>query len=86
MPPNMCTNCTLENLRHACNILMAGPFLMTQHMHNGGMIEPGLTALWFKILSANCQTRTADRRPPLVVDVGANFGWFTFMSASMGCR
>ena len=56
-----------------------------QHVHHGGMIEPGLTAIWYKILSANCH-ETEGGRAPLVVDVGANFGWFTFMSASMGCR
>ena len=59
--------------------------LMLQHVHGTGMLEPSISAIWYKILHENCH-KTVGGRPPLVVDVGANFGWFTFMSASMGCR
>ena len=45
-----------------------------------GVLEPGITALWMAI------TRDACAAGALVVDVGLNFGWFTLLSAALGCR
>mmetsp|Transcript_45111 Transcript_45111/g.118305 ORF Transcript_45111/g.118305 Transcript_45111/m.118305 type:complete len:480 (+) Transcript_45111:165-1604(+) len=43
------------------------------------MVEPLLTAQWIR------QTQTCCSRGGLVLDVGANFGWYTLLSRALGC-
>ena len=45
-----------------------------------GLHEPRYTAYW-QSLTARCCASGG-----LVVDVGANLGWFSLLSARMGCR
>lgn len=58
------------------------------------LIEPGLSWVWYKILKDGCLNSNhsssggdgdGDGRA-LVLDVGANFGYYSLMSAAMGCR
>eukprot|EP01125_Pyxidicula_operculata_P013201 TRINITY_DN4365_c0_g2_i2.p1 TRINITY_DN4365_c0_g2~~TRINITY_DN4365_c0_g2_i2.p1 ORF type:complete len:400 (-),score=33.40 TRINITY_DN4365_c0_g2_i2:114-1313(-) len=44
------------------------------------------TRLFRTLLIDRCKQLDAHGRPPLVVDVGANAGYFTLFAASMGCR
>ena len=53
-------------------------------MAEQGLIEPGLTWVWHKLLKKGCGAINGERG--LVLDIGANFGYYTFMSAAMGCR
>ncbi|KAL6784221.1 hypothetical protein ACKKBG_A05315 [Auxenochlorella protothecoides x Auxenochlorella symbiontica] len=56
---------------------------VSRHVNGTGLFEPVLTLLWHQLL-ANCVQPDGSRR--LVVDVGANFGYYTLMAASLGCR
>jgi len=57
------------------------------------VVERGLTQVWRARLESACG---GDRgwsaaspplpSPPLVLDVGANFGWYSIFAASLGCR
>lgn len=53
----------------------------TKEILEHGMWEPTITQAFANLLADACQ-----RRPgTVVVDVGANIGYFSFLSASMGC-
>jgi FkbM family methyltransferase len=52
---------------------------------NTGIFAPKETLLFHTILHQRC-TQLRNGKPPLVVDVGTNVGWFTMLAASMGCR
>jgi len=47
-----------------------------------GIFAPAETQIFWSLLQNECKKDP----PPLVVDVGANLGWFTLFAASMGCR
>lgn len=53
-------------------------------MHELGLIEPGLTWIWHKVLKARCAAQPDGRA--LVLDIGGNFGYYSLLAASMGCR
>ena len=44
------------------------------------LVEPELSTLW-----SNSTSRCCAARDGLVVDAGANFGWYTMLSLSLGC-
>jgi len=48
-------------------------------------VELGLTRMWFHLLEERCRQTDARGRSPLVLDVGANFGWYSILAASLGC-
>jgi len=51
------------------------------HMvYHGGVLEPLISFTWYKLLRERCRNRE------LVLDVGGNFGWYTVLAASLGCR
>ena len=47
------------------------------------MLEPGITALWQGLVGPAC---AGAARPALVVDVGVNLGYYSALSAALGCR
>eukprot|EP00195_Chlamydomonas_chlamydogama_P011405 CAMPEP_0202902672 /NCGR_PEP_ID=MMETSP1392-20130828/16989_1 /ASSEMBLY_ACC=CAM_ASM_000868 /TAXON_ID=225041 /ORGANISM="Chlamydomonas chlamydogama, Strain SAG 11-48b" /LENGTH=567 /DNA_ID=CAMNT_0049589473 /DNA_START=195 /DNA_END=1898 /DNA_ORIENTATION=+ len=49
-----------------------------------GLIEAGITQIFHQVLKDRCVSPDGSRA--LVVDIGANFGYFTLYAASMGCR
>ncbi|KXZ44774.1 hypothetical protein GPECTOR_62g889 [Gonium pectorale] len=66
-----------------------------------GCMEIGIVQIFKEVLGARCAPykrgasgaaaagggySSVSRSAPLVVDVGANFGYFTLLAASMGCR
>lgn len=53
-------------------------------MEHGGVVEIGLTMMWYLALKDKCIQRDGSRA--LVVDVGGNFGWYSIYAASLGCR
>lgn len=53
-------------------------------MEHGGVVEVGLTMMWYKALKDRCIQRDGSRA--LVVDVGGNFGWYSIYAATLGCR
>ena len=53
-------------------------------MEHGGVVELGLTQMWYQALRGSCIK--PDGSPALVVDVGANFGWYSVYAATLGCR
>jgi hypothetical protein len=53
-------------------------------MEHGGVVEIGLTMMWYKALKDKCIQRDGSRA--LVVDVGGNFGWYSIYAATLGCR
>ena len=53
-------------------------------MEHGGVVEIGLTMMWYKALKDKCNQRDGSRA--LVVDVGGNFGWYSIYAATLGCR
>ncbi|KAL0024793.1 hypothetical protein WJX79_007618 [Trebouxia sp. C0005] len=53
-------------------------------MEHGGVVEMGLTMMWYKALKDKCIQRDGSRA--LVVDVGGNFGWYSIYAATLGCR
>jgi len=66
---------------------------VSAHVHASGMVERHISQIWYLILKDGCSPQQnaqiaedQTRRPGLVVDVGGNFGWFSLLSASMGCR
>ena len=44
------------------------------------LVEPGLSSLWVNVTAPCCQSGGR------IVDVGANFGWYSLLSLSLGCR
>jgi len=61
---------------------------VSQHMAMGGVVEPSITKIFYQVFKEHCirQKGKDGNKPALFVDVGANFGWFTAVAASMGCR
>jgi FkbM family methyltransferase len=57
---------------------------VSAHMWANRIFEPMYTYAWHTLLSAGCRGPGGERR--LVVDVGANFGYYSLLAASMGCR
>mmetsp|Transcript_16173 Transcript_16173/g.45066 ORF Transcript_16173/g.45066 Transcript_16173/m.45066 type:complete len:648 (-) Transcript_16173:208-2151(-) len=53
---------------------------VSSHMHHSGVIERDMTFVWYKILKEKCLSGG------VVADVGGNFGWYTVLAASLGCR
>ena len=54
---------------------------VSAQMRDAGLIEPGLTWLWHLQLKEGVRWESVQ-----VMDVGANFGWYTLLSAAMGCE
>jgi hypothetical protein len=52
----------------------------TEHIFKFGTLHPRFSVLWKKLAEAACN------RNSLIVDCGANFGYFSLFSAAMGCR
>lgn len=50
----------------------------------GGVVELGLTQMWYTALRDQCIQQNGSRA--LVVDVGGNFGWYSAYAAKIGCR
>eukprot|EP00775_Hariotina_reticulata_P002066 gene2066-2386_t len=48
--------------------------------------EPGITQVFVAALTGHCNPNLSSSETGLVVDVGANFGWYTLMAAALGCR
>ncbi|GIL87966.1 hypothetical protein Vretimale_6338 [Volvox reticuliferus] len=59
-------------------------FDVSYHMENTGILEAGISTIVYQLLSKRCLREDGTRA--LVVDVGANFGWFAVMAARIGCR
>ncbi|PNH06979.1 hypothetical protein TSOC_006593 [Tetrabaena socialis] len=59
-------------------------FDVSYHMEGSGIVESGITEIAFKVLKDRCTRPDGSRA--LVVDVGANFGWFAVLAARMGCK
>eukprot|EP00955_Chlamydomonas_euryale_P103776 365522-Chlamydomonas_euryale.AAC.14 len=63
----------------------AADFDVSNNYEHGGLVEGGITKLFYQIFKDKC-VPPAGGRPSLFVDVGSNFGWFSLLAASMGCR
>lgn len=50
------------------------------HIRRRLVVEPALTALWKNV------TQTCCAAGGLVIDIGANFGWYTLFSLALGCH
>ncbi|GFR45755.1 hypothetical protein Agub_g7170 [Astrephomene gubernaculifera] len=72
-------------------------FDVSYHLDGSGVVEAGISAIVYKLLSNRCMPPAEEeggsstgspssRRRGLVVDVGANFGWFAVLAARLGCR
>ncbi|EFJ41791.1 hypothetical protein VOLCADRAFT_98168 [Volvox carteri f. nagariensis] len=59
-------------------------FDVSYHMDGSGIVEAGITTIVYQVLAGRCLREDGSRA--LVVDVGANFGWFAVLAARMGCR
>lgn len=57
---------------------------VSAQMEYGGVVEMGLTQMWLLALKDHCIQRGGKRA--LVLDVGANFGWYSMYAAKLGCR
>ena len=57
---------------------------VSAQMEYGGVVETGLTQMWFLALKDHCIQQ--DGKRALVLDVGANFGWYSMYAAKLGCR
>lgn len=57
---------------------------VSAQMEYGGMVEVGLTQMWYLALKDHCVQPDGQRA--LVLDVGANFGWYSIYAAKLGCR
>mmetsp|Transcript_26396 Transcript_26396/g.43223 ORF Transcript_26396/g.43223 Transcript_26396/m.43223 type:complete len:346 (-) Transcript_26396:57-1094(-) len=56
-------------------------------LHKGKYFAPHETTIFKLLLKDACgEARRLGKRPPLVVDVGANMGYFTLYALQMGCR
>ncbi|KAG2497661.1 hypothetical protein HYH03_004400 [Edaphochlamys debaryana] len=65
----------------------AKDFGVSHQLEYFGLLEPALTQAMYLELKAACAGAGAGgARRPLVVDVGANFGWFAILAARLGCR
>jgi len=52
-------------------------------LYNRGVIEPGLTRIWYDILLTRAFQSSPQSRQQIVVDVGGNFGYYSLLGASM---
>jgi len=62
---------------------------VSRDIFDDGMFEPETHYLFEYILLSEengCRKTTPDGEPPVVLDVGANLGWFTAYSSAAGCR
>lgn len=57
---------------------------VSAQMEHTGVVEIGLTQMWFLALKDHCIQPDGTRA--LVLDVGANFGWYSIYAAKLGCR
>ena len=57
---------------------------VSAQMEYNGVVEIGLTQMWFLALKDHCIQ--PDGKRALVLDVGANFGWYSIYAAKLGCR
>lgn len=57
---------------------------VSAQMEYGGIVEMGLTQMWSLALKDHCIRH--DGKRALVLDVGANFGWYSMYAAKLGCR
>jgi len=56
------------------------------YIERTGFFAPVETTIFHSVLKEGCNARGADGRPPLVVDVGGNIGYFAIYAALLGCR
>ncbi|GLI68297.1 hypothetical protein VaNZ11_012658 [Volvox africanus] len=66
---------------------------VSEQIERAGCMELGIVQVFRHVLSERCapfkvQTASSEAQgsPPLVVDVGANFGYFALYAAMLGCR
>jgi hypothetical protein len=70
---------------------------LSTHYHNLGTVEPLMSHIAYHVLHAPCQKGSSSISQPvgataaaaaggLMLDVGANFGWYSIMAAMLGCR
>jgi hypothetical protein len=73
---------------------------LSTHYHNLGTVEPLMSHIAYHVLHAPCQKGSssssggqlagapaaAAAAGSLMLDVGANFGWYSIMAAMLGCR
>lgn len=57
---------------------------VSAQMEYGAVVEIGLTQMWYLALRDKCIQPGGQRA--LVLDVGANFGWYSIYAAMLGCR
>ncbi|KAG1672226.1 hypothetical protein FOA52_002927 [Chlamydomonas sp. UWO 241] len=57
---------------------------VSNHYESGGLVEGSITKIFYQIFKEKCLLPRGKRS--LFVDVGGNFGWFSLLAASMGCR
>ncbi|KAK9785855.1 hypothetical protein WJX73_004640 [Symbiochloris irregularis] len=51
-----------------------------------GGVELGMTQTWWSVLARGGGCKKGTATPGLVLDIGANFGYYAMYSAAMGCR
>ena len=51
-------------------------------LFNDGVLEPGLTRVWYEILLRLGSPGTELDAADLIIDVGGNFGYFSLLGAS----
>lgn len=51
-------------------------------LYNGGVLEPGLSRLWYEILVYRSGPAHTDGGKRVVIDVGGNFGYYALLGAS----
>jgi predicted RNA methylase len=59
---------------------------VSTQLYHESLVEAGFTGVWHKVLREACGKAGAGGQPPLVLDVGANFGYYSLFAAAMGCR
>lgn len=64
----------------------SGGSFVGDQIYATGLYSPTETSLFLFILRERCSELSPDGRPPLVIDAGANIGYFTLLSMSLGCR
>ena len=57
---------------------------VSAQMEHSGVVEVGLTQMWYLALKDHCIQPDGTRA--LVLDVGGNFGWYSIYAAKLGCR
>jgi hypothetical protein len=68
---------------------------LSTHFYSLGTVEPLISHIAYHVLHAPCQKGgssmgqqggKAAAAGGLMLDVGANFGWYSIMAAMLGCR